>query len=92
MLARRLRQDPEGLARSLETMGTGAQPSLWSDLARLRKPLRLIVGERDGKFREIAARMAAANAAIEVHVIPGAGHNAHVEQAGAFEARLRNLL
>jgi 2-succinyl-6-hydroxy-2,4-cyclohexadiene-1-carboxylate synthase len=92
MLARRLRQDPEGLARSLETMGTGAQPSLWSDLARLRMPLRLIVGERDGKFREIAAQMAAANAAIEVHVIPGAGHNAHVEQAGAFEARLRELL
>ena len=92
LLARRLRQSPEGLAQSLEAMGTGQQPPLWSDLAGLELPLALIVGERDAKFREIAAAMAVASPRIKVHVIAGAGHNAHVEQAGTFAERLAALL
>lgn len=90
--ALRLRQSPAALADALEAMGTGAQPSLWSDLAGLAVPLGLIVGEQDAKFRQIAVAMAAASRRIEVHVIPGAGHNAHVEQPAPFLSALERLL
>ena len=56
--ADRLRSTPAGLARALRGLGTGALPSLWDRLGELRTPVTLIVGERDEKFRGIAAQMA----------------------------------
>ena len=47
-------------------------------------PVELIVGERDGKFRAIAERMAAAIPAARLHVVDGAGHAVHLEQPGAL--------
>ena len=76
----RLRSTPAGLARALRGLGTGALPSLWDRLEELTLPVRLIVGERDQKFRAIAERMAARLPAATVTVIPGAGHAAHLEK------------
>ena len=92
LLARRQQQPAAGLAASLRGMGTGSQPSLWSELARLSLPLSVIVGENDAKFRDIALKMMTYQSAIDVHVVPGAGHNVHLEQAEAFTARLRTCL
>jgi 2-succinyl-6-hydroxy-2,4-cyclohexadiene-1-carboxylate synthase len=77
--ADRLRSDPVGLALALRGLGTGALPSLWDRLADLRMPVALVVGERDPKFREIAARMQAAMADAEVTVVPDVGHAVHLE-------------
>ncbi len=89
LLARRQRQSAAGLAASLRGMGTGSQPSLWSALSSLSLPAAAIVGEHDAKFREIATQMAARRAGLEVRVIPGAGHNVHLEQGAAVAACLQ---
>ena len=77
--ADRLRSTPAGLARALRGLGTGALPSLWERLGELTMPVTLIVGERDQKFRGIAAEMAALMPSAKVTVIPGVGHAAHLE-------------
>jgi len=77
--ADRLRNSPLGLARALRGLGTGALPSLWDRLGELDTPVRIIVGERDHKFRAIAAEMERSIARAEVIVIPEVGHAAHLE-------------
>ena len=83
----RMRNDPLGLANSLRGMGTGAQPSLWNLLPRLSRPALLIVGERDPKFRDINRRMAELIPDARLAIVPGAGHNTHLENPPGF-ARL----
>jgi 2-succinyl-6-hydroxy-2,4-cyclohexadiene-1-carboxylate synthase len=77
--ADRLRSTPPGLARALRSLGTGALPSLWDRLGELSMPVTLAVGQRDEKFRTIAARMAEAIPQAHVEVVSGAGHAAHLE-------------
>ena len=82
--ADRRRNTAAGLAAALRGLGTGAMPPLWERLGELAMPVDLVVGERDGKFRAIAERMAAAIPAARVHVVPGAGHAVHLEQPAAL--------
>jgi 2-succinyl-6-hydroxy-2,4-cyclohexadiene-1-carboxylate synthase len=75
----RLRGTPDGLARALRGLGTGALPSLWDRLGELRTPVTLIVGERDEKFRGIATQMARVLPEARVEVVAGVGHAVHLE-------------
>jgi 2-succinyl-6-hydroxy-2,4-cyclohexadiene-1-carboxylate synthase len=77
--ADRLRNTPPGLAAALRGVGTGVMPPLWDDLPRLTMPVHLVAGEQDAKFRAIAEQMAQRIPGAEVHVVPGAGHAAHLE-------------
>jgi len=86
--AMRLAQEPSGLAAAVRGLGTGAMEPLWDRLPSLTVPARLIVGERDAKFRSIAERMAAALPRAEVHVVASAGHAVHLEQPDALAALL----
>lgn len=81
--ADRLRNAPAGLAAALRGLGTGALPSLWGRLGELAVPVDLVVGERDAKFRAIAAEMASGLPLARVHVVAGAGHAVHLEAAEA---------
>lgn len=77
--------DAAGLASSLRLAGTGTQEPLWDRLRALSMPVLVLAGERDGKFRALADRLAAAiGANAEVAVVPGAGHAAHLERSDAF--------
>lgn len=91
MLARRAAQDPEGLARSLEGIGTGAMAPLWGALPDLPGPVHALAGARDAKFAAIAARMADAPG-ISARLIPDAGHAPHLEQPARFVQTLRDVL
>jgi 2-succinyl-6-hydroxy-2,4-cyclohexadiene-1-carboxylate synthase len=84
--ADRLRSTPEGLARALEGLGTGALAPLWDRLAELTMPVTLVVGERDQKFRALAAEMAESIASAEIQVVAGAGHAVHLEAPGRVAA------
>jgi 2-succinyl-6-hydroxy-2,4-cyclohexadiene-1-carboxylate synthase len=86
--ADRLRNDPAGLARALRGLGTGVLPSLWGRLGELRVPVTLVVGERDEKFRAIAAEMARRLPQATTIVVPGAGHAVHLERPTAVAAAL----
>jgi len=77
-LAARRQNTCEGLAASLEDLGTGTQRTLWGDLEHLEVPTLLLVGELDTKFTALAEEMAAAMPNATVVVIPGAGHAVHL--------------
>jgi 2-succinyl-6-hydroxy-2,4-cyclohexadiene-1-carboxylate synthase len=79
----RLRNEPAGLARALRGLGTGALPSLWSQLGDVVAPTTLVVGERDEKFSAIASAMSAQMPDAEIVVVPGAGHAVHLEAPAA---------
>jgi 2-succinyl-6-hydroxy-2,4-cyclohexadiene-1-carboxylate synthase len=80
----RLSHAPIGLANSLRGMGTGRQISLWDRLVEVTCPTLLVVGERDGRYREIAEHMRALVPAARTIVVREAGHTVHVDQPDAF--------
>jgi 2-succinyl-6-hydroxy-2,4-cyclohexadiene-1-carboxylate synthase len=90
MQARRLAQDPWGLARSLRAMGTGSMRPLWDDLPQAT-PFEAVAGADDAKFAALARRMAD-TPSVRVHLIDGAGHAPHLEQPARFVQKMRHLL
>lgn len=77
--AQRLRSDPEGLARALEGLGTGALPSLWDSLGEIRVRTLLISGALDLKFTTIAEAMSERMPNASVLPVPNVGHRVHLE-------------
>ena len=88
----RLHNDPVELARSLRGMGTGSQPSLWDELGALRVPVLAVAGELDEKYVGISRQMAASSLNVRDAVVPGAGHNVHVEVPDAYLTLLKRFL
>lgn len=86
--ADRVRNNPEGLARALRGLGTGAVEPVWNRLGELRMPVLLLVGARDERFLAIAQQMAQSIETARLEVIPGAGHAAHLEQPEAVAAAI----
>jgi 2-succinyl-6-hydroxy-2,4-cyclohexadiene-1-carboxylate synthase len=80
ILERRHHNDPEGLALSLDNVGTGTLPSLWPRLKELRCPVDLVTGEHDVKFTRLAREMGAHLPKARLSVIEGAGHAVHLER------------
>jgi len=90
--ARRLANQPGGLAASLRRMGQGVMASVGHRLGEVTCPTLLIAGALDPKYQAHAAQMAAAVPGAEARTIPGAGHNVHLEQPEAcFKAVLDHL-
>ena len=84
----RLANAPSALAACLRGLGTGCQPNFWPALRGIRIPVRLLVGEKDMKFRRIAARMQAELPFADTRILPGAGHTTNLEDPRAFAAAL----
>lgn len=80
LLARRFQNDPEGLALSLENIGTGTLPSLWHRLKEIRFPVDLVTGEHDVKFTRLAHEMGAHLPKARHSLIEAAGHAVHLEK------------
>lgn len=88
----RLSQHAEGLAMSLRTMGTGAQPSWWDNLSQLPHPTLLIAGEEDGKFVTMNQKMQSAIPQATFLICPDAGHAVHVEKSRNFGKMVNGFL
>ncbi len=84
LLAQRSTQNPRFLAKSLRGMGLGSQPNLWPQLAQLFRPVRLLVGEHDRKFRTIQMEMADCIQTATIGVVENTGHNLHFENPAAI--------
>ncbi len=80
----RLQNRAVGLANSLRGMGTGKQPSLWTQLSALPMPVLLIAGELDKKFAAIAEEMSARIKRHKLAIVSDAGHTIHFENREAF--------
>jgi len=81
--------DPARLARSLRSLGLARMPDYRPRLPELDLPVRLVVGERDAKFREIAAGMAERLPRATVTVVADAGHNVVLEHPSEIAGLLR---
>lgn len=82
----RLDNDRRGLAAALRTLGTGRQPSFWHELRGLHLPVLLVTGEYDEKFERIARAMTRSLPDARHAIVPGAGHDTHLENPAAFLA------
>jgi 2-succinyl-6-hydroxy-2,4-cyclohexadiene-1-carboxylate synthase len=85
---RRSHHHPAAIAQSLRHLSTGCQPSLWSHLSQNQLPLLLLVGEQDPKFTTINAEMATTCPTAQLRIIPGCGHNIHIENPQKFAQAL----
>ena len=92
LMERRLNNDAVGLARSLRLMGTGSQPSLWSQLPGMRLPWLAVTGELDSRYRETTRDMVSLSEKGRLVTIPNAGHNTHFENPEGFSRAVREFL
>ncbi|KAK3158306.1 hypothetical protein QOZ80_2AG0135410 [Eleusine coracana subsp. coracana] len=53
----RKHENIEALAKVLAESSVGRQRSLWEDLRHLKRPLLVVAGEKDKKFKEISVQM-----------------------------------
>lgn len=88
----RLAQRADGLAGSLRGLGTGAQPSFWSEMAQLTLPILLVTGELDGKFCDLAARMQLLLPNAQHRIVHAAGHAVHMEQVCVYQTLIQDWL
>jgi len=78
--ARRLRLDPEGIARSLETMGLAQMPDYHAAIASNASRLHLIAGADDARFVAIARALVAECPALPLDLVADSGHDPILEQ------------
>jgi 2-succinyl-6-hydroxy-2,4-cyclohexadiene-1-carboxylate synthase len=78
--ARRLNQDPIGLAACLRALGGGAMDPVWGRLGELRMPSLLISGASDTRYMKIMEDMAAAMPDRRREVVLKSGHAVHRER------------
>ncbi|AHE69853.1 2-succinyl-6-hydroxy-2,4-cyclohexadiene-1-carboxylate synthase [Enterobacter ludwigii] len=85
----RLRSQNNGatLAMMLEATSLAVQPDLRPALSACNVAFDYLYGERDEKFKALAAELHAVR-----HAIPHAGHNAHRENPAAVAASLAQIL
>ena len=95
----RLANDAESLALTFEQAGAHRMPSqpesirVLCELAAQGIPLSYLTGELDAKYRKVASALRAeSQGAVSCRIVPGAGHNIHLEQPEAFAAILREVV
>ena len=86
--ARRLRNNPQGLARSLRGMGQGAHGYLGDRLSQLKCRTLFLAGERDLKYVEVSRSLWEAIPGSSCGIVAGAGHAVHLEAPAAFAEAL----
>jgi 2-succinyl-6-hydroxy-2,4-cyclohexadiene-1-carboxylate synthase len=88
----RRRNTASGLASSLKTCGLAQMPDYWEHLASLTHPIRLVVGQHDQRFVEIAQHMCTALPNASVELVQGCGHNVPLEAPAALAALIQASL
>ncbi|OHY43445.1 2-succinyl-6-hydroxy-2,4-cyclohexadiene-1-carboxylate synthase [Cylindrospermopsis raciborskii CS-508] len=84
MIETRLANSPLKIAKSLQFMGTGYQPSLWHKLEYNQIPLLLLVGEYDQKFIDINTVIYNLIPGSKLVIINRSAHNTHLENPLMF--------
>lgn len=81
---RRLRGSAAGFAAALRAMGVGEQQPLWERLPDVRRPVLVVAGDEDVKYRALALAMAQRLPDARVAIVTGAGHAVHLERPEAW--------
>lgn len=85
MLERRLRNDPEEMARVIVELSPGRQPSNWGRLGQL-DDATWVVGGEDPKYAAMGGELN--EAGRDVVIVDGAAHALHVEEPGSIARAL----
>jgi 2-succinyl-6-hydroxy-2,4-cyclohexadiene-1-carboxylate synthase len=89
--AERAERAPAALGATFAALSVGNQPPLTDALLRSDIPTMLTVGSLDTKYSNLARELHSAappGRRIQLHVVPGVGHNVHLEAPAAFAAAL----
>jgi 2-succinyl-6-hydroxy-2,4-cyclohexadiene-1-carboxylate synthase len=92
MVARRAQNDPDELARAVEGLSPGRQPSVWERLPDLQIPTLALTGGLDPKYPDLIRQIGAQAPCVETTIVEGAGHNVHAERPAVFHRRVRRFL
>ncbi len=92
LLTDRSNNDPAWMAKVIADLSPGRTPDRWPCLETLAVPTLVLAGELDRKYAEIAPQAAARLPQGRCEIIPGAGHNTHLERPEAFIGRLLPFL
>ncbi|HEO1688784.1 TPA: 2-succinyl-6-hydroxy-2,4-cyclohexadiene-1-carboxylate synthase [Citrobacter freundii] len=87
LVALRSQNNGQTLAAMLEATSLAVQPDLRAQLTTCTFPFYYLCGERDDKFRTLAAEISVPN-----HVIRNAGHNAHRDNPAGVVDCLAQIL
>jgi 2-succinyl-6-hydroxy-2,4-cyclohexadiene-1-carboxylate synthase len=79
----------DALAAVLRGIGTGEMEPLWGRLGELPMPVKVLVGERDAKFRELGERMVGLLGKAMIVVLPG-GHDLPRESPAGVAGSVRS--
>lgn len=82
----------DGLASAVRGYGQGSQPNFWDRLPAVLAPTLVIAGERDEKYREIAARLAGGVPNASLRIIHGSDHNPLLDQPEITAALVSGFL
>lgn len=89
---RRLQNEPYALANTLLGTGQGIFPCLKPQVSDLSMPVLYIHGEYDEKYRKIGQEFTHLNPKIKREIIPGVGHNTHIEDPQGFTEVVNSFL
>jgi len=89
---RRLGNVPHALANTLLGVGHGIYPCFKEQVPRLTLPTLYIHGEEDEKYQNIGQQLQKLNPQIQKAVVPGAGHNTHLEKPEIFTGLVQAFL
>src|SRR5207302_6106014 len=87
--AMRRDQDAAAVAAMLRGLGPAAVEPFWDRLAAITSPALFIAGAEDGRYPELAHRLAAAVPRGRAEIVPGAGHAVHLENPDQVARLLR---
>lgn len=80
----KMRQRPEGLARSLRGAGAGVDEDVWDRLCEIHQRVLLIGGMEDRKYEESLGQMADRLPDARFVRVPRVGHTVHLERPRLF--------
>lgn len=83
---------PEGLAQSLRGAGAGTAHDVTARLSEIRAPTLLVGGQEDEKYRTVLQEMAQRLPAATLRLVPGSGHNVHLEHPRLFGRLVADFL
>ncbi|MBI3160167.1 MAG: 2-succinyl-6-hydroxy-2,4-cyclohexadiene-1-carboxylate synthase [Chloroflexi bacterium] len=92
VIAENGRNVPAWMAQAIRELSPGRVPSFWKFLPNIQIPTLLLAGEHDGAYMDTLTTASRLIPKAEFRVIPGSGHNIHLEQPEAFADALEDFL
>ncbi len=88
----RLSQLADGLVDHLQTLGTGTMPQFDDQVVRADMAALVLTGHEDPGYSALAPRWLRPLPSAQIRVVPGAGHNVHLEAPAAWLAAVAEVL